>query len=152
MPKKLRSLSRSPKETAMIAEEILNILKLEEGKRKEATVVALSGELGAGKTALVKAVAKSLGIKDRLSSPTFVIMKKYPLRGFGRYGHFFHLDAYRLESKKELEVLGWKEVIKDPGNLVFIEWPEKVKGAIPKGAIKIKVSHRGEKERHFEMV
>ena len=147
----MKRISKDPKETAVIAGLILEKI-LNKKKSAKATVVGLSGELGAGKTTLVKAIAKNLGIKNKLSSPTFVIMKRYPLPKGGRYENFFHLDAYRLENKKELETLGFREVVRDPANLVFIEWPENVKGAIPKGATIIKVSHGGEKERHFKMV
>jgi tRNA threonylcarbamoyladenosine biosynthesis protein TsaE len=152
MASKREHLSKSIQETKDIAEKIISAILLNKSPRRGAMVVGLSGDLGAGKTTLVKAIAKLLGIKDKLSSPTFVIMKRYPLKKCEGYENFFHLDAYRLEKRGDLENLEWKEIIQDPKNLVFIEWPENVKGAIPDGTIYIQISHRGEKERHFRMV
>src|SRR3989344_3743235 len=88
-----------------------------------ATTLLLSGELGAGKTAFVKALARILGIKEDIISPTFVIMKFYPLTG-QLFKQLIHIDAYRLEKADELTHLGFEELCKDPVNLICIEWPE----------------------------
>ncbi len=92
-----------------------------------ATLVTLSGELGAGKTAFVKAVAKAFGIKEVVTSPTFVLEKIYkvghPMSNFGR---LVHIDACRLESGADLKPLGFDELMKDSENLILLEWPEKV--------------------------
>ena len=97
-------------------------------------MVGLEGELGAGKTAFTQAVARHLGVKSKVRSPTFIIIKKYPLKKAQGRKFLYHLDAYRLKNEKELLALGWPEIIKDPGHLVFIEWPEKVRKAMPRGA------------------
>ena len=103
-----------------------------------ATVVALSGDLGAGKTTFVQAVAKELGIKDQLASPTFVIEKIYEIRHpVSNFRRFIHIDAYRLKGGHDLEVLGWRELTTDPANLIFLEWPENVSEAVPSSAIPI---------------
>jgi tRNA threonylcarbamoyladenosine biosynthesis protein TsaE len=122
-----------------------------------ATVILLSGDLGAGKTTFTKAVAHELGIEEEVTSPTFVIEKRYeiPLLSSRRRGsmseddntevqddntetiddnnscfkNFYHIDAYRLESGKEIEDLGLREILADTANLIFIEWPEKVASA-----------------------
>jgi tRNA threonylcarbamoyladenosine biosynthesis protein TsaE len=101
-----------------------------------ATVVALSGDLGAGKTTFAQEVARALGIEEPVTSPTFVIEKIYALTG-ETFSQLIHIDAYRLNSAHELEVLGWEELVRDSGNLILIEWPEKVAELIPKDAIRI---------------
>ena len=75
-------------------------------------------------------MAKHLGIKNRVFSPTYVIIKNYELR-ITNYKKFFHIDAYRLENEKELLHLGWEEIIKNDEHLVFIEWPENISKAMP---------------------
>ncbi len=108
-----------------------------------ATVVALSGELGAGKTTFVQAIAKVLGVEEVVTSPTFVIEKIYALEG-QKFSRLIHIDAYRLNGAHELEVLGWKELLADQGNFILIEWPEKVADAVPADAIRITLSGSGE--------
>jgi tRNA threonylcarbamoyladenosine biosynthesis protein TsaE len=124
--------SKSLKDTDNLAKDFLS--KIEKGER--ATVVALSGELGSGKTAFVKCVAKNLGINEDITSPTFVIMKNYGL-STKNYKLLIHIDAYRLNSYKELENLRWQEIYNDPNNLIFLEWPERVLELIPNDAKKI---------------
>jgi len=104
-----------------------------------ARVVALSGELGAGKTTFTQAAAKALGVTDTVNSPTFVIQKIYKLpldsaRVENKFSRLIHIDAYRLKSAEELQHLGWSEIVADPANLIIIEWPEHVEGAIPQDA------------------
>jgi tRNA threonylcarbamoyladenosine biosynthesis protein TsaE len=91
-----------------------------------ATVVLLSGNLGAGKTAFVKAVAQTLGVEGVVNSPTFVLEKIYQIPGDERYQRLVHIDAYRLEGQEELAPLAFDEFLKDPRNLIMLEWPEKV--------------------------
>jgi tRNA threonylcarbamoyladenosine biosynthesis protein TsaE len=110
----------------------------------KAIVVALSGELGAGKTTFAQGVATTLGVQESVTSPTFVIEKIYVLDG-QRFERLIHIDAYRLNTAHELEVLGWHELVSDPGNLVLLEWPEKVAELIPKNAITIRFDIDGEK-------
>ena len=102
-------------------EEITSLYPNESG----ALVVGLSGHLGAGKTAYVKAVARIVGIKEDVTSPTFVIMKNYDI-AHGPWKKLVHIDAYRLEKKEELAALQWESVIADPQNLILMEWPENV--------------------------
>ncbi len=91
-----------------------------------ATVVLLSGDLGAGKTAFVKAVAVQLGVADVVNSPTFVLEKIYLITNDERYKRLVHIDAYRLEGREELAALAFEELLRDPENLIMLEWPEKV--------------------------
>ncbi|MDO8552508.1 MAG: tRNA (adenosine(37)-N6)-threonylcarbamoyltransferase complex ATPase subunit type 1 TsaE [bacterium] len=115
-------------------------------KKTGATVVALSGDLGAGKTAFAKALARAYGIEEEVTSPTFVIEKIYaPLKG--PFQRFIHIDAYRLNGAHELEAIGWKELIQEPGNLILLEWPEKVSEAIPPDAARISLKYVDEHTR-----
>lgn len=140
-------ISKNIKHTEKIAKLFLTKLKPEIGK---ATVVGLCGELGTGKTNFTQAVAKLLGIKRKVNSPTFVIMKSYKLKGKS-YKKFFHMDAYRLKNEKELLHLGWEEIIANPGHLIFIEWPENVIKAMPKKHHKVSISHTQKGHRKFKI-
>ncbi len=121
-------------------------------RNEGATVVALSGELGAGKTAFVKGIAKELGIGDHITSPTFVIMKIYDVDLIGAsstntFKRLIHIDAYRLKGEHHLAILGWRELLRDPHTLICIEWPEQCPGAIPEDAIRVTLRYSGEHER-----
>lgn len=98
-----------------------------------ATIVGLSGELGSGKTAFTKSLAKTLEIHEEVSSPTFVIAKFYTLKD-KQWSRFVHIDAYRIEHPDELRALRWSELANDPKNLIVIEWPELIKESFPKDA------------------
>ncbi len=115
---------------------------------ERATVVALSGDLGAGKTTFVQAAAQSFGVTEPVKSPTFIIMQAFPLdpprQGFSR---LIHIDAYRLESARELAVLGWDEIVAEPSNLVFVEWPEKAPEAMPADALRVTLEGEGDIRR-----
>lgn len=105
-------------------------------RRDGATIVALSGDLGAGKTTFTKGIAKALGVETEVTSPTFVIEKIYPLSG-QKWERLIHIDMYRLNGAHELPAIGWDEFSKDTSNLIVIEWPEQVEGAMPEGTITI---------------
>ncbi len=106
-----------------------------------ATVIALIGDLGAGKTTFVKAFAKALGIRSRIISPTFIIVKRFSLahnkKGFK---NLYHLDCYRVSSR-DLIKLGFKDALKDKENLIVIEWADRIKNILPKNSIWLKFSH-----------
>ncbi len=136
-------------ETAKIAEQFLEGLP----ELPNATVVALHGDLGAGKTAFTKAVAHILGVNVEVTSPTFVIEKVYEItkhknRPFVR---LVHIDAYRLASAKEIVSLGWQEIVKDPGNLIFVEWPENIEVVIPDNAIHLHFTFIDESTRTVQI-
>ena len=143
----MKHISKSLKDTDDIAKDILKHISIN-GQR--AKVVGLYGDLGAGKTALTQALARELGIKEKVVSPTFVIMKSYQLSG-SSFQKLIHIDAYRLEKGEELAKLGWAEIISDPENLVLIEWPEIVADVMPKNHDKIKIKHLDENSREFEI-
>ena len=139
--------SSSLADTENIAREFLKTLTPELDR---ATIVALSGELGSGKTTFVKMFAKALGVEESVTSPTFVIEKIYKLTG-SDFERLIHIDAYRFERVQEIEVLGWRELIEEPTNLICIEWPERVPAAIPEGAIIISFTSIDETMRDIDI-
>jgi tRNA threonylcarbamoyladenosine biosynthesis protein TsaE len=146
----MKKIAKTKKDTAEIAKIFLKKI-MDMKKPRGARVVGLSGNLGAGKTAFVKAVAKHLSIKAVVNSPTFVIIKKYPIKKKNTHKFLFHLDAYRLKSEEELTKLGWQEILADQDNLVFIEWPENVAAVMPKGARHIHIAHEKGAHRAFKL-
>jgi|ERR1700722_6074327 len=101
--------------------------------KEYATIIALQGNLGAGKTTFTQGFAKGLGIKRRMMSPTFVLMR--------RFKNLYHIDAYRIKKIDSLEVLGLKEIFADPKNIVLVEWPENIKKILPRGTIWLKFEY-----------
>lgn len=116
--------------TTKLATRFIAVVSLDPSR----AVFGLSGDLGSGKTAFTQSVARHLGITSHVTSPTFVIQKKYPilLPGFP-FKTLIHIDAYRLENAQELETLGFKRELEDPTNLILIEWPERVMEILPPG-------------------
>lgn len=110
-----------------------------------ATLVTLSGELGAGKTSFTQGIARTLGVTDAVTSPTFVLEKIYMLPENAPFRRFVHIDAYRLKSGAELGTLGFDEIMQDRDTLVCLEWPERVSDALPKAAaaVTLAVSPQG---------
>lgn len=105
--------------------------------REGAVVIGLSGDLGSGKTAFVQGIAKHFGIKNKIVSPTFVIQKRYEMKNHPHFKNLIHIDAYRLEKPEEILRIGWHDLIKEKGNVIFIEWPENIESFLPTGHKKI---------------
>jgi tRNA threonylcarbamoyladenosine biosynthesis protein TsaE len=132
------TISHTLAETESVASFFIS--KLVNGPaRAKATVVGLQGDLGSGKTAFTKGIAQALHVQELVTSPTFVIEKIYRLDN-ERYANLIHIDAYRLEKGEDLVRLGWNEIIKDPKNLIFVEWPQNIKDVMPVDAITINFS------------
>jgi len=101
--------------------------------KEKAVLIGLKGNLGAGKTTFVQKCAHALGIIGHITSPTFVILKKYPIQKSDfPFDTLMHIDAYRLEGGKELIPLGIQEELENPKNLILLEWPERVEDVLPK--------------------
>ena len=99
-------------------------------------VIALSGELGAGKTTLAQAICRGAGVRDFVTSPTFALVQRYE----GARAPVYHVDLYRLESSRELMNLGWDDVLRDDA-VVIVEWPERAGGRMPNDALHIEIEH-----------
>jgi len=109
-------------------------------KSDRARVIALSGNLGAGKTTFTQGFAKALGIARPVQSPTFVVMKVYELKK--KYlKHLVHIDAYRIETPRELDHLGFRELLKDKDAVILIEWADRVKKILPNDTTWITFEH-----------
>lgn len=111
-------------------------------------VVALYGDLGSGKTTFVQGLASGLGIKNRIISPTFIIVRNYRIMNHeSRIMNFYHIDLYRPENERDIESLGIDEIIGDKNNIVVIEWAEKLKSQMPAKRIDIHFSYEDESKR-----
>ena len=131
--------TKSAKETQKLAADLAR--KVVKSKPlKHARVFALEGELGAGKTTFIQGFAKALKIKQRITSPTFVLMRSYKLPTT-HYSLLFHIDAFRLKDWHDLASLGIKDILAAPGNIVLIEWAERVQPILPKKHTKIHIDH-----------
>ena len=143
----MKFISNSLAETKKCATEFLD--DISKTSRGTATVIGLYGNLGSGKTTFVQCVAEILGVRERVTSPTFVILKRYTLHA-NRYTRLFHVDAYRLKSGEELAKLGWQELSAGQNSLIFIEWPEHVKEILPADHMEVHFEFINETTRAIE--
>lgn len=123
-----------------VAEALLESL---EGR----TVVALRGEMGAGKTTLIRVVAEALGAEDQVTSPTFALVNQYEGANAER---IFHFDFYRIDDVREAFDLGYEEYFYS-GDLCFVEWPEKIEQLLPEELVTVRITVDGPTERTFEI-
>lgn len=129
-------LSESKEETQEIASDIIGKTIFEDNF-KFPLIFLLNGNLGSGKTVFVSGALKYFGVKNIKSvSPTFVIFKKYNVNG-NNIKSIYHIDAYRIKSKREFSTIGFEDIIKDKNGIVFIEWPENIQGFKFSGFFKI---------------
>ena len=130
----------SEEQLAEVAEALLDAL---EGR----TVVALRGEMGAGKTTLVRALAEHLGVEDQVTSPTFALVNQYE----GANGErLFHFDFYRIDDEREAFDLGYEEYFYS-GDLCLVEWPEKIERLMPDEVVEVRITVESPTERTFEI-
>jgi len=120
-------VTNSPKETAKIAGVVLS--KLDFGKIKKPVVFLLKGELGGGKTVFAKSIGQGLGVKETITSPTFIIFNEYTINSqfsnsnFQKIKRFLHFDLYRIENESELDKIDFFDLF-SKSSLTCIEWPE----------------------------
>jgi len=128
---KLQVLSENLQETEKIASFFVKyIIDCPARGRKKGLVISLEGDLGAGKTEFVKGIGKALQVKENIFSPTYLLMKSFPLQN-SCFQFLWHLDCYRLEKEEEAKVLDLEELFSDPANLIFVEWGDKIKNLLP---------------------
>ena len=139
-------ITKSAKETKSLGEEYGTGLVSANGS----VLLALSGDLGSGKTTFLQGFAKGLGIKRRVVSPTFILMRKYDV---ARGRVFYHIDLYRLDesASEELENLGFDEIVGDPTSIVAVEWAEKAGEAFPKETVWIDFEYVSKTKRKIEI-
>lgn len=127
-------------------EETLKIADNFATRLKASDTVFLIGNLGAGKTTFVKGVAKKLGVKSRVISPTFVIAREYEAN-YGDIKTLYHLDLYRLTDSRQTEKTDIKDFINDKNGVTFIEWPTVAQDLINKKVWKILFEVDNDKRR-----
>ncbi len=135
--------TNSPKETQKVAQRLTQDLV-------PGDVIALYGDLGAGKTVFVQGLAKGLKIKRNITSPTFVFMRSYPFTFKKKLLTFYHLDLYRGEEKSDFESLGLQEVFSQDA-IIVLEWAEKIKNSLPKKRVDISIEKIDEKKRRIKI-
>lgn len=139
----MQYITHTEKETRDLAKKIAGQL------RGKGAVLALVGSLGAGKTTFVQGFAQGLGIKDKILSPTFVLIKQHKIPDSG--STLFHIDLYRLDTEKDLNSLGVDELWSKPDNIVLIEWGEKAKAFLPKNTTWISFNIAKENQREITL-
>lgn len=117
---------------------------------RQALVVGLEGDLGGGKTTFMQGFARGLGVKEKITSPTFVLLKIFKLAR-KNFKHLAHIDAYRLKSGRELKHLGWSELLFDPANIIVVEWADKVSSLMPKDYMRITFDYSDKNERKINV-
>lgn len=138
----VKTLTHSAKQTAREGFKLGARIK----KSKKPIILALTGDLGSGKTTFTQGLARGLGIKDRLVSPTFILLRSYPVDS-NKTLH--HLDLYRLEDPSEILILGISDLWRDPRNIIVIEWAEKISELLPQNTHWIKFSGISHDEREI---
>ena len=127
-------LSRSEAETEDLGRRLAAVLS-------PGAVVAYRGDLGMGKTAFTRGLARGLGYEGRVTSPTFTIVNEYE----GKGPPLFHFDMYRLEGAEDLFDIGWEDYL-DRGGVCAVEWRERVEEALPEDAVTVTIARRPENE------
>ena len=142
---KITKITNNSFETVLFGEKIAKQV-LKNTKNKKAQILALYGDLGAGKTTFLQGFAKGLGVKEHILSPTFVIFKKFKIQD-SSFNLFYHIDCYRLKDSKDLLGLGFEEFSSNPKNIIAIEWSEIIEDILPKDKISIRLKFEDEKRR-----
>lgn len=136
---------------SLVAQQVINDAFSDHQTRAllGAAVVGLEGDLGAGKTTLVKEIASRFGVTDTVTSPTFVIAKWYDMEDAGHhFKKLVHIDAYRIEDEIELEAIHFDTLCQEEHALVIVEWPDRIPHAMKKAkAIRFVLTHEGEERQ-----
>lgn len=140
----MKIITKSVLETRAIARKFGQLIR--GWQSNNSIVLALIGNLGTGKTTFIQGLAKGLGVKDKILSPTFVLARNYNLKNGGR---FYHFDSYRLKNEKDLAKLGFKNILKEKNNIIAIEWADKVKRILPKKHFILKFKHLDKNRREI---
>ena len=111
--------------------------------------LALSGQLGGGKTTFTKGLAQALGVVENVTSPTFVMMKVYPIKIDQQEMKFVHIDAYRTESIEDIKSVGIEDYLDRDDVIMVVEWAEKIKEIMPQDMIKINFKFIDENTREI---
>jgi len=135
-------------QTKEMGEKLAKEILKSGNKNDLAQVIALKGDLGGGKTTFLQGFALGLGIKEKILSPTFVILKKFKIVN-SSFKYFYHVDCYRIKDEKEVLELGFEEIISGSQNIIAIEWAERVKKILPKKMILLDFKFLNENNREI---
>lgn len=148
-------LSQSSWQTKILGKKLAQAILISRPRQKKAFVIALQGELGGGKTTFLQGFAKGLGTKEKILSPTFVILKKFQIPKQKKqqviFNLFYHLDCYRIQKSKEVLDLNFREIAGDKRNIIAIEWPEKIKNLIPENGVWVRFRFKNKEKRNIEI-
>jgi len=133
-------ITNSSEETQKLGERFAQ--KLQGGD-----VLALYGNLGSGKTTFIQGLARGLGVKRRIISPTFIIVRHYKIDG----GNFYHVDLYRTESRHDLLGVGLDQIITQKDSVIAIEWAEKMGELLPRKRIDIEFEYIEDNKRQIKI-
>jgi len=148
LEKKSQILSQSPSQTKKIGEVLAKeFLKTATNR---ILVLGLIGDLGGGKTTFLQGFAKGLGIKEKILSPTFIILRKFKVKSL-KSGFFYHIDCYRITNPKEILNLGFNKIISDPNNIIAIEWADRIKEILPPDTPILKFHFIDQNKRKIEI-
>ncbi|KKQ56284.1 MAG: putative ATPase or kinase [Parcubacteria group bacterium GW2011_GWA2_38_13] len=134
------------------AQETIELGKRLASKLRGGEVICLYGNLGAGKTTLIKGIAQGLGVKKIVTSPTFILINVYKVkRQMSNVKCLIHIDCYRIDSARDIENIGAAEYFGNPNSVVVIEWPERIKDILPKKRMEIHIAMKGEGKREISI-
>ncbi len=136
-------ITKSFEETQKLGIKFARYITTQQLKNAASNIIALYGDLGSGKTTFVQGLAKGLGIKKRIISPTFIIMRKYKLSIKDKvlsFKYFYHIDLYRIKGRDDIRGLGLEEILNDSESIVAIEWAEKLGRPLSSNRIDVKFS------------
>ncbi len=142
----MQLVSKSPHQTKRFAAQLAH--KIASGTSSLPVVIALEGELGAGKTTFVQGFAKALGVTSKVRSPTFLLIKSYKLKNLS-YKLLYHVDCYRVRDWRDLVPLEIRSILKDHRNIVLIEWSERVSRLLPAKRVRVHLDHQDARTRHI---
>jgi len=152
--------SKSTRQTKKFSEFFAQEIYKTKFRFRGAVILALKGNLGSGKTTFTQGFLRGLGVKKKITSPTFVIFKCYKLsplakasggRRVKNFKFVYHVDCYRIKKSQDLLILGIKEIFDNPKNIVLIEWPERISKILPKERINLKFEY-GKKENERRII
>ncbi len=137
----MRQITASEKQTFEFAKKLAQ-------KLKGGEIIGLVGDLGAGKTIFTKGIAAGLGIKQNITSPTFVLMKVYEVKSLKfKVKSLCHIDAYRIKTPQDIIAIGAEEYFNRPGTVTVIEWADNIKKILPKKTRYINLLQEGKRKR-----
>jgi tRNA threonylcarbamoyladenosine biosynthesis protein TsaE len=136
----MQKITNSEKKTYRFAKDFAKTLS-------GGAIIGLTGELGAGKTIFTKGLAAGLGIKETINSPTFVLMKIYPVKKHKNIKQLCHIDAYRIKNENDIMVIGADEYFSRNDTISVIEWADKIKNLLPKKFLNVKITNKEKNKR-----